>query len=97
MGLEPRPPPCKGGALPAELHPRTSYARFFTLAILRTVGLTGFEPLTPALSAQCSNQLSYRPAIIYIITEPQQLRSDRKLIFGVRTPSIPASQSSRHR
>ena len=26
------------------------------------VGLTGFEPVTPALSAQCSNQLSYRPA-----------------------------------
>jgi hypothetical protein len=25
------------------------------------VGLTGFEPVTPALSAQCSNQLSYRP------------------------------------
>ena len=27
----------------------------------RVVGLRGFEPLTPALSAQCSNQLSYRP------------------------------------
>jgi hypothetical protein len=26
------------------------------------VGLSGFEPLTPALSAQCSNRLSYRPA-----------------------------------
>ena len=26
-----------------------------------SVGLTGFEPVTPALSAQCSNQLSYRP------------------------------------
>ena len=25
------------------------------------VGLTGFEPVTPALSAQCSNQLSYKP------------------------------------
>ncbi len=25
------------------------------------VGLSGFEPLTPALSAQCSNRLSYRP------------------------------------
>jgi hypothetical protein len=25
------------------------------------MGLSGFEPLTPALSAQCSNQLSYRP------------------------------------
>ena len=28
---------------------------------LGVVGLTGFEPVTPALSAQCSNQLSYRP------------------------------------
>ena len=25
------------------------------------MGLRGLEPLTPALSAQCSNQLSYRP------------------------------------
>jgi hypothetical protein len=25
------------------------------------VGLSGLEPLTPALSAQCSNRLSYRP------------------------------------
>ena len=25
------------------------------------VGLTGLEPVTPALSRQCSNQLSYRP------------------------------------
>ena len=25
------------------------------------VGLTGLEPVTPALSAQCSNHLSYRP------------------------------------
>ena len=26
------------------------------------VGLTGFEPVTPALTAQGSNRLSYRPA-----------------------------------
>jgi hypothetical protein len=25
------------------------------------VGLTGLEPVTPALSRRCSNQLSYRP------------------------------------
>ena len=30
------------------------------------VGLTGLEPVTPALSRQCSNQLSYRPAYIPI-------------------------------
>lgn len=28
---------------------------------LSAVGLRGFEPRTPALSAQCSNRLSYRP------------------------------------
>ena len=27
------------------------------------MGLTGFEPVTPALSAQCSNRLSYRPVL----------------------------------
>ena len=28
------------------------------------VGLTGLEPVTPALSRRCSNQLSYRPDTI---------------------------------
>jgi hypothetical protein len=28
------------------------------------VGLTGLEPVTPALSRQCSNQLSYGPACV---------------------------------
>ena len=37
-----------------ELHPHIVYG---------VVGLTGFEPVTPALSAQCSNQLSYRPGV----------------------------------
>ena len=32
--------------------------KLFTFGV---VGLTGFEPVTPALSAQCSNHLSYRP------------------------------------
>ena len=27
----------------------------------RVVGLIGLEPMTPALSRRCSNQLSYRP------------------------------------
>ena len=31
------------------------------LSDLQMVGLTGLEPVTPALSRQCSNQLSYRP------------------------------------
>ena len=50
-GSNRRPPACKAGALPAELNPH-----FSTL-----VGLVGLEPTTPALSTQCSNQLSYRP------------------------------------
>ena len=33
------------------------------IPFLGVVGLTGFEPVTPALSAQCSNQLSYKPII----------------------------------
>jgi hypothetical protein len=32
------------------------------------VGLGGVEPPTPALSAQCSNQLSYRPTgILFMV------------------------------
>ena len=31
------------------------------LNLLEMVGLTGLEPVTPALSRRCSNQLSYRP------------------------------------
>ena len=27
------------------------------------MGRTGLEPVTPALSRRCSNQLSYRPAV----------------------------------
>jgi hypothetical protein len=33
----------------------------------RLVGLDGFEPSTPALSRRCSNQLSYRPAVRYVV------------------------------
>jgi hypothetical protein len=29
--------------------------------IVKMVGLIGLEPMTPALSRRCSNQLSYRP------------------------------------
>ena len=46
-------------ALPCRrLPPRTSSHPNSTFA---AVGLSGLEPLTPALSAQCSNRLSYRP------------------------------------
>ena len=33
------------------------------------VGLTGLEPVTPALSRRCSNQLSYRPAVKFRLVE----------------------------
>ena len=29
------------------------------------MGLVGFEPTTPRLSSVCSNQLSYKPVVIY--------------------------------
>ena len=48
-----RPPPCKGGALPAELLPRLRHSSL--------VGLGGFEPPASRLSGVRSNQLSYRP------------------------------------
>jgi hypothetical protein len=40
--------------------------RFFQFTCHRSavVGLVGLEPTTPALSRRCSNQLSYRPAIV---------------------------------
>jgi hypothetical protein len=38
-----------------------SQLSYIPFATTRVVGLTGFEPVTPALSAQCSNQLSYKP------------------------------------
>src|SRR5215211_1606422 len=55
--LNPRPSPCKGAALPLSYIPRPCCPE-----CRGGVGLTGFEPVTPALSAQCSNQLSYKPA-----------------------------------
>ena len=65
-GSNRRPPACKAGALPAELNPP------FSLAL---VGLVGLEPTTPALSTQCSNQLSYRPITSGLRAE--KLRTER--------------------
>ena len=43
-------------------HPAFCNTSVFNTRHLSTpVGLSGLEPLTPALSAQCSNLLSYRP------------------------------------
>ena len=61
-GSNRRPPACKAGALPAELIPRClTLGAFQHLPSEGLVGLVGLEPTTPALSTQCSNQLSYRP------------------------------------
>ena len=55
-GSNRRPPACKAGALPTELHPRPSLQQ-----ALEMVGLTGVEPVTSPLSGARSNHLSYRP------------------------------------
>ena len=62
-GSNRRPPACKAGALPAELIPLllTEKRACDSHTAERLVGLVGLEPTTPALSTQCSNQLSYRP------------------------------------
>ena len=62
-GSNRRPPACKAGALPAELIPliEAKQKNPALHADERLVGLVGLEPTTPALSTQCSNQLSYRP------------------------------------
>ena len=36
-------------------------SRFRCIPNVKMVGLIGLEPMTPALSRRCSNQLSYRP------------------------------------
>src|ERR1700719_551338 len=53
-GSNRRPPACKAGALPAELHP---HARRRPCGLL-SVGLSGFEPETSRISAVRSHQLS---------------------------------------
>ena len=64
-GSNRRPPACKAGALPIELHPPNWIATRATnprasLKPARTmVGQGGLEPPTPRLSSVCSNQLSY--------------------------------------
>lgn len=36
-----------------------------TVSVGKMVGLIGLEPMTPALSRRCSNQLSYRPGGLF--------------------------------
>ena len=69
-GSNRRPPACKAGALPIELHPQKDRLallvpsrEFDKHSASRTtcqmVGQGGLEPPTPRLSSVCSNQLSY--------------------------------------
>ena len=37
---------------------------FVSFCPVKMVGLIGLEPMTPALSRRCSNQLSYRPNVV---------------------------------
>ncbi len=49
------------------------------------VGLSGLEPLTPALSAQCSNRLSYRPPLDSQVTVTALLPSRHRNRLGTVT------------
>ncbi len=43
-----------------------TYAKPVLSPLSILVGLVGLEPTTPALSTRCSNQLSYRPACLFL-------------------------------
>ena len=51
--------PCGCQRADSFLQYETSISLF--LLLVKMVGLIGLEPMTPALSRRCSNQLSYRP------------------------------------
>ena len=58
-GSNPRPPPCKGGALPIELRPRRSgWPCLAVQGLAWLVGHPGLEPGTSVLSGLRSNHLS---------------------------------------
>ena len=66
-----RPPACKAGALPTELHPHgcgsslfQGYPYILFLWTLRPMGLSGLEPPTSRLSGVRSNRLSYKPSVV---------------------------------
>ena len=44
-----------------------SHLSYIPKTFFDMVGMTGLEPVTPALSAQCSNHLSYTPISFYSI------------------------------
>ena len=59
----------------------SSRARHFAIGTPKLMGLTRFELVTPRLSSVCSNQLSYRPDILFQRTvEPVLSKLDRRAI-----------------
>ena len=60
---------CTRSVLPGAKETRTPNIQLAKLALYQLsynpegMGLNGLEPLTPALSERCSNQLSYRPGL----------------------------------
>ena len=60
------------------------------------VGLIGLEPMTLRLSSACSNQLSYRPKLVFyrskyvfeIESKPLKIKSSGNGGRGIRTPDI---------
>ena len=49
------------------------------------MGLNGLEPLTPALSERCSNQLSYRPGLV---KESETCLGDGRQLNGNRRAEL---------
>lgn len=58
--LNPQHPLCRRGTLPVELSGHLGWTRRVKGTSWSNVHSQGFEPQTSALSAQCSNQLSYK-------------------------------------
>jgi hypothetical protein len=54
-------------SLHVDVKERTGLSEWnFNRFTVKMVGLIGLEPMTPALSRRCSNQLSYRPIWFFI-------------------------------
>jgi hypothetical protein len=62
----------------------SDYSKNHRIVLKVMVGLVGLEPTTPALSRQCSNQLSYRPKLLTL-----------EFSFG-KSPSIRCGTYTKH-